>query len=213
MSVAVGLQWRVGYYPDRICFDSKATANISKLQWRVGYYPDRMCVRVRACACVCVRFNGGSGITPTESVVLCFKCLQGLGFNGGSGITPTELARSQENRVVLEVLQWRVGYYPDRISEGTAIKAPHGSASMEGRVLPRPNEATLTAMADRVKLQWRVGYYPDRMTQHVEQTCIALIASMEGRVLPRPNEGCREACPNRASGFNGGSGITPTECR
>ena len=37
------------------------------------------------------------------------------------------------------LLQWRVGYYPDRMSKKDKKKTKGKAASMEGRVLPRPN--------------------------------------------------------------------------
>ena len=60
-------------------------------------------------------FNGGSGITPTEYNALVADLMEYAGFNGGSGITPTE-------SVIVELCQ-----------------ASLHTASMEGRVLPRPN--------------------------------------------------------------------------
>ena len=84
-------------------------------------------------------------------------------FNGGSGITPTESRRIAERTAKRMELQWRVGYYPDRISAFDIEAELKKLASMEGRVLPRPNE-------DR-------GERAPRLPE----------ASMEGRVLPRPN--------------------------
>ena len=60
-------------------------------------------------------FNGGSGITPTESASATTVFILDRRFNGGSGITPTESAIMRTSLIGLSPLQWRVGYYPDRI--------------------------------------------------------------------------------------------------
>ena len=42
--IRVGLQWRVGCYPDRMPAAGPPTRHPSStLQWRVGCYPDRIC--------------------------------------------------------------------------------------------------------------------------------------------------------------------------
>ena len=84
-------------------------------------------------------FNGGSGITPTECSQ-CEHCRPWCDrFNGGSGITPTEYLVERLDGLLNYQLQWRVGYYPDRMGMGLPQQAVGAPASMEGRVLPRPN--------------------------------------------------------------------------
>ena len=60
-------------------------------------------------------FNGGSGITPTECATVASALTGQTRFNGGSGITPTECGCRTALRCWWSELQWRVGYYPDRM--------------------------------------------------------------------------------------------------
>ena len=159
----IQLQWRVGCYPDRISSAPGTALDVNLLQWRVGCYPDRI-----------QPVLGWPGmIFSLQWRVGCYPDrIAGTGITiDGNGM-----------------LQWRVGCYPDRIRAArSGCGLLFGRASMEGRVLPRPNVVLPGAGQHRSGvLQWRVGCYPDR-------------------ILP----GCLSTA--RASCFNGGSGVTPTE--
>ena len=115
-------------------------------------------------------------------------------FNGGSGVTPTECHSADRCRVLSSAsMEGRVLPRPN--CAVTGHPAPNPQASMEGRVLPRPNG--LTPRPDRwgCWLQWRVGCYPDRMATAAFVGGCELYASMEGRVLPRPNLTADSATP------------------
>ena len=161
--MAHGLQWRVGYYPDRILPDPPGPL-------RAG------------------RFNGGSGITPTELMMYAITSRTRVGFNGGSGITPTEFGICQMVIHLYQCFNGGSGITPTEYHLVQPNPCITVLASMEGRVLPRPNPAFVSSKTrhqwgfnggsgitpteydfrDRAvkrfgPLQWRVGYYPDRI--------------------------------------------------
>ena len=88
-------------------------------------------------------------------------------------------------------LQWRAGWLPGQTGVADALGDLHHRASMEGRVVARPNVIVGCVAPDDLEasMEGRVVARPNR--ERLNATFDAGRASMEGRVVARPNRRSR----------------------